>query len=569
MSYAHLHVSAPPTHRSRLLTATVALAVLGLGGTVLAATAEAALPAAGETVMTSVDLSTPPSFAGAGALNTVVSADGRFVAFSSPSTNLTSIDPHGHFQIYKRDMVTGVTSLVSLAMSGNDSGDSDSSEPAISADGRYISFTSTSRNLALPVPLGVGVSQVYVVDTVTSSTRLLSMTPGLLSAGDRRSWNSSISADGSLVAYQSFADDLVTGLLPTTTQVYVSKTTASPMTRLVSARNATTNGLPNDQAVDPSISGDGRSVAFASQATDLMAVPSGGLSQVYVRVLATDTTSLISIDQADASLAGDGGSGRPSLSFDGSRVAYESGATNLSAAATGGNGQVFLFDRATMKNVLQSVARDGTSGADDTSVDPSISADGSRVAFLSMATDLTDISTFGVTQVYVHQVGTSTTRAMSVQSGDATAGGSLRSLEVALSGDGGYVAFTSVAPGLSAVPGSSDRSQTYLRAYSAVAPTPSATATAEPTSTPSNTTTSATPAPPTGPGTGVASGQGGTGGSGRLASTGMSQAPIIVAGIAALVLALVGGSILVGARAARRRKRAAGATDVDAVDPVE
>ncbi|PPF80752.1 hypothetical protein C5B96_10725 [Subtercola sp. Z020] len=547
----------------------MALAVLGLGGTVLAATAEAALPAAGETVMTSVDLSTPPSFAGAGALNTVVSADGRFVAFSSPSTNLTSIDPHGHFQIYKRDMVTGVTSLVSLAMSGNDSGDSDSSEPAISADGRYISFTSTSRNLALPVPLGVGVSQVYVVDTVTSSTRLLSMTPGLLSAGDRRSWNSSISADGSLVAYQSFADDLVTGLLPTTTQVYVSKTTASPMTRLVSARNATTNGLPNDQAVDPSISGDGRSVAFASQATDLMAVPSGGLSQVYVRVLATDTTSLISIDQADASLAGDGGSGRPSLSFDGSRVAYESGATNLSAAATGGNGQVFLFDRATMKNVLQSVARDGTSGADDTSVDPSISADGSRVAFLSMATDLTDISTFGVTQVYVHQVGTSTTRAMSVQSGDATAGGSLRSLEVALSGDGGYVAFTSVAPGLSAVPGSSDRSQTYLRAYSAVAPTPSATATAEPTSTPSNTTTSATPAPPTGPGTGVASGQGGTGGSGRLASTGMSQAPIIVAGIAALVLALVGGSILVGARAARRRKRAAGATDVDAVDPVE
>ncbi|RFA23615.1 TolB family protein [Subtercola boreus] len=551
-----------PRPRSAVALGVAALA-LGAAGLLASGSAFAALPAPDTTAMVSV---TPlvPSTAGNNISNEVsVSGDGRFVAFTSLADNLVGIGSHDKSQVYKRDLLTGTTTLVSAALIGVDSGTDDSTDPSISADGRYVSFTSMALNLGpSDDPRNVH-NQIFVRDTLLGTTRELSLIPGGLTGGDDDSTSSSISADGSKVAFQSAATDLLVGVTTTDTQVYLAPNVADPVIQAVSLRDGASLRLPDDDSLQPAISGDGNTVAFVSAASNLAAVPGNGSTQVYTRTLSTSTTKLLSFTSTDKTMAAHNISAGPSVSFDGSRVAYQSKAADLIPESAGIATQVIVFDRSLDANSLVSFNRANTGAGTGISGQPSISADGNAVAFASLS-DLTAVPGGGLSQVYRRDLRTKTTTIVSVQAGTALAAGTRDSLAPALSGDGNFVGFTSSAPSLTDIATRPIQTQTYLRAAGAAAP-PTAPAT------PTATTTPAPPATGT-PGTGgsTGSGQGGSGsggsgsggaggsGSGHLASTGMSQAPIMAAGVSAAVLALVGGSILFGARAARRRRLALG-----------
>jgi Tol biopolymer transport system component len=271
-----------------------------------------------------------------------ISGDGRFVAFVSQATNLlapgTPAVPAGQ-QIYVRDRQTGLTSLVSV---DNDPvtpnpGTGVSSAPSISGDGRFVAFVSLATNLLAPgtpaVPAG---QQIYVRDRQTGLTSLVSVDndPVMPNPGTGVSSAPSISGDGRFVAFVSVATNLLapgTPAVPAGQQIYVRDRTTG-LTSLVSVDN---NVVPNPGtgvSSAPSISGDGRFVAFVSLATNLLAPDPVVLAgqQIYVRDRQLEQSSLASQDNANTNVAGIGGiSGTPSTNSNGGYVAFFSQATNL------------------------------------------------------------------------------------------------------------------------------------------------------------------------------------------------------------------------------------------------
>jgi TolB protein len=197
----------------------------------------------------------------------------------------------------------------------------------------------------------------------------------------------------------------------------------------------------NGNSLVPAISGDGTKVAFVSDASDLTAGPKGEFSNVYMRDLAAGTTQLVSADRAGAGTDG----ATPAISADGLHVAFRSTATLTAEDTPGDASNIFVRDLATATTRLISLSRNGARGANGSSSEPSISADGQRVAFVSTATDLTSRrSPRGKRQVFMRDLNTGTTRLISLNV-NATAGGNDHSLFPSISGDGRFVAFTSLA----------------------------------------------------------------------------------------------------------------------------
>ena len=309
-----------------------------------------------------------------------MSSDGRLVAFVSLSSNLvTSVSGQ---QIYVRDRETGHTTVVSKGSAGT-IGDGPSNAPAISADGRYVAFASASTNLVA----GVSGTQIYVHDRQTDQTTLISKDNTVIPVpGNGVSATPAISATGQFVAFASLSTNL--GAAGGNQQIYLHDrlTGANGTTSLVSKDSVPTAGNGNSSA--PSVSGDGRFVAFVSGATNIVTGFSG--QQVYVHdrnTGANGTNSLISRDNSGTPNAGNQTSSAPSISSDGRYVAFTSLATNLETGVSGQ--QIYLHDRNGPATSL--VSRDNTgsvvegNGSSDT---PSINSNGEFVAFASQATNL-------------------------------------------------------------------------------------------------------------------------------------------------------------------------------------
>src|SRR4030095_13064858 len=138
----------------------------------------------------------------------VVSANGRFVAFESFAFNLVPLGPNSRKNIYRRDLQTGVTTLVSVNLSGNDGGNGDSQNPVISADGRYVAFESRATNLVANDTNTF--SDILVHDMQTGVTTLISVNSTGTGSGNQESIKPTISANGRVVVFQSFASNLST-----------------------------------------------------------------------------------------------------------------------------------------------------------------------------------------------------------------------------------------------------------------------------------------------------------------------------------------------------------------------
>ncbi|MGD8168628.1 cell wall-binding repeat-containing protein [Herbiconiux sp. P16] len=284
-----------------------------------------------------------------------------------------------------------------------------------------------------------------------------------------------MSADGRFVAFVSAAHNL-TGIpvLPSETQVYVRDVT-SGQTVLVSVNAAGAAG-GNESSFDPSISDDGRYVAFTSWASDLdTSVTYDGHTQIYLRDLTTGSTHLVSRNSTGTA-AGAYNSFQPSLSGDGSRLAFGSIATNLLPGTSVDVSQIF---GAEMKSGVMTVVRllsmrdanlpsPGQLGNGD-SYSPSMSRDGNVVAFASQSTNLSSNAVSGtVSQIFLHAIDSGTTGLVSVAP-DGSGGGNRDSSRPVVSADGRRIAYDSQAGNLSPKSAGTVDEQVYLRDTSVLA----------------------------------------------------------------------------------------------------
>jgi Tol biopolymer transport system component len=320
----------------------------------------------------------------AGSFDASISGDGRFIAFRSAAANL----PSGNgttTQVYVHDRLTGTTRLVSKT-SGGVAADGASGPPTISRDGRYVAFSSPANNL----PLGDGVlSQVYVHDRTTGKTKVVARTASDFPDGNTQS--PSISGDGRIVAFESRSTHLPQGDGAAMMYAYDRSTRKA---RLVSVNG---QGLAADgPSAGAIVSADGRVVTFWSRSSNLPG-GDGTTDQVYAHDLTTGKTTLIS--KTTGGSAGTGGdSTEPGISGDGRFIAYKSQAANL-PAGDGTRAHIYLFDRRTKTTRLLS-RNSLRQPANANSFSPSISADGTFASFESYATNLPG-SRNSRTQVYV------------------------------------------------------------------------------------------------------------------------------------------------------------------------
>jgi Tol biopolymer transport system component len=413
---------------------------LVLGGLLAVALGALAVPAsAGVATKTKrVSVSSAGGEANDASYSPSISADRRFVAFRSYATNLVGGDTNGAADVFVRDRRTGKTRRVSLNSAGAE-GDGSSYNPSISADGRFVGFQSDATNLVGGDANGA--SDVFVRDRRTGKTRRVSVSsPG--GEGNGGSYDPSISADGRFVAFNSDASNLVGGDTNGATDVFV-RDRKTGKTRRVSVSSA--GGEGNDASYSPSISADGRFVAFQSFASNLVGGDTNGFTDVFVRNRKTGKTRRVSVSSAGAE--GDGGSYHPSISADGRFVALVSSATNLVGGDTNGFSDVFLRNRRRQRTTRVSVSSAGAQGNSGSFlIDPLVvSADGRFVAFISNATNLVSSPTSGE-QDFLRDRKAHKTRLLSVSTSGVQADSN--SWDPALTPDGRFVAFPSSATNL-------------------------------------------------------------------------------------------------------------------------
>jgi Tol biopolymer transport system component len=321
-----------------------------------------------------------------------ISSDGRYVAFYSHATNLVAGDTNGFRDVFVHDRQTGQTTRVSVDSTGVE-GDADSSWHSISSDGRYVAFDSRATNLVAGDTNGS--EDVFVHDRQTGQTTRASVdSTGI--EGDGDSVLPRISSDGRYVAFESLATNLVAGDTNGSYDVFVHDRQTGQTTRV----SVDSTGVEGDADSSwPSISSDGRYVAFHSYATNLVAGDTNGSRDVFVHDRQTGQTTRVSVDSTG--IEGDGGSSYQSISSDGRYVAFYSYATNLVTGDTNSFRDVFVHDRQTGQTTRVSVDSTGAEG-DRESAWPSISSDGRYVAFDSVATNLVAGDNNGFRDVFVH-----------------------------------------------------------------------------------------------------------------------------------------------------------------------
>jgi Tol biopolymer transport system component len=323
-----------------------------------------------------------------------ISSDGRWVTFTSSATNLVSGDTNAVDDVFVHDRATGATARASVD-SASVQGNGTSFGSAISSDGRYVAFTSEASNLVTGDTNAV--QDVFVRDRAAGTTSRASV-DSLGTQADGASTGAAISSDGSVVAFDSDATNLVAGDANGATDVFVRDRTAGATSR---ASVATGGAEANDLSNTPSLSGDGRYVAFWSIATNL--APGAALSDVYVRDRVAGTTTLASVDSAGAPSTGGAGNLGVAISGDGRWVAFQAYSTNLVSGDTNGVSDVFVRDTVLGFTVRASISTAGVQG-NDNSQTPSLSADGQTVAFFSPASTLVAGDTNGGSDVFVREL---------------------------------------------------------------------------------------------------------------------------------------------------------------------
>ncbi|MGJ3245306.1 MAG: hypothetical protein ACFE0I_04435 [Elainellaceae cyanobacterium] len=332
-----------------------------------------------------------------------ISADGRYVVFSSNANNLVPGDTNGVPDLFRKDLTTGAIARLSVDSNGTQSPanvlNNNQYRPSISADGRYVAFQSRA-------PLtGVSGEGVFVRDAVASTTTLASVNSNGVPANSPSS-SPSISADGRFVAFSSLASNLSPQDTGIDFDIYM-RDRIEQTTTLVSVNSQGQKGdgfsvnesFLNDDALNPVMSPNGRYVVFQSTYSNLVPNDTNGYSDVFMHDLQTGTTTRISVDSNGNQANGGSEIGFPksAVSADGRYVVFQSGASNLVPDDTNNATDVFVRDTVagtTTRVSLNSNGEEPVGGFLGTSsFGGTISADGSKVVFVSNGANLNDTGT--------------------------------------------------------------------------------------------------------------------------------------------------------------------------------
>ena len=387
-----------------------------------------------------------------------ISADGRYVAFETSATSLDGGvgDFNGARDIYVHDSVSGLTQWISYSPvnSGVPWQNNGGSRPDISADGRYVVFSSSAANL-VPDVLN-GYEDIYVYDRTDTIMQRISLAYNG-SEANSSSGQPRITPDGRYVAFASFADNLVpndtNGLNSEGMDYFVHDVMTGVTERVNVATDGSESTFTLIYGMDyrPAISSDGRYVAFTSDAGNLVSNDTNNSYDVFVRDRIAGTTERVSI--ATDGTEGNGHSGGPStllsgflsISDDGRYVAFESMASNLVSQNLTEMYNVYVHDRQTGITELVNVATDGTP-ANCASSEPSMTPDGRFVAFKSCATNFVPNDTGGGSAIFVRDRTAGVTAQMTIgnDGNQSNFGGE----QPAISADGNFIAFVSAADNL-------------------------------------------------------------------------------------------------------------------------
>jgi hypothetical protein len=317
-----------------------------------------------------------------------ITPDARFVAFESTVPTLVTGPQVVEPQIYLHDRDTCTTTRLSETASGQP-GDSSSSSAAISADGTIVLFQSSATNLVA----GASGLQLYAYDAATTSIELISRSEtGVM--GNNISGSASISADGRWITYVSLASNLVPGDTNASRDIFLYDRDIGS-TQIVS--RAVSGLLGDNQSNRAHVSGNGRFITFDSLASNLDPAPTNGAYQSYLLDRDVDgngvfdepgTTSLTRV-----SINNDGASGNSSSTWavatdDGLKVAFASDATNLVPGDSNARTDIFVRNLATGETTRESVGPGGAQTSAGTYFPLRFSADGRYLTFHSGAPEL-------------------------------------------------------------------------------------------------------------------------------------------------------------------------------------
>ncbi len=379
-----------------------------------------------------------------------ISADGRYVFFVSQAANLGG-GSSGLWQVYRHDNSTGVTDLASVGYDALPGADS-SFGGTCSADGLHVAFFGYASNIVAGLPPAN--AAVFTHDMVSGDNQIASLYDGTTTpAADASS--PSMSANGQRVVFTSSDPSVVSGIAGLRFRIFLRDFGSGHTTLISSSSSGTDGNASSDLAA---VSADGTRVAFDSLATNLVTGANNGKLQVYVKNISTGEVKLASATAGGTQGTDDSGlvtvgavnQREPAtISSDGTYAAFTSKATNL---VTGGNGQQHVYRKNLVTGAIEIVSQVETAPGEwtqgnGTSNAPSISADGRYVAFVSKATDLvTPATPVGSQHVFVRDMDTGKVQIASVNSaGVRAAGASFLSL---ISSDARAVAFSSDAANL-------------------------------------------------------------------------------------------------------------------------
>ena len=262
-----------------------------------------------------------------------VSLDGRFVAFSSDSSNLVAGDTNVDWDVFMHDLQSGATTRVSVSSAGNQATGS-SFRPSLSRNGRWLSFQSDAADLVLGDTNGR--NDVFVHDRQTGATSRVSVDSSG-AQGDATSQMGSISADGSCVAFDSDSTNLVAGDTNWDWDVFVHSRNTGVTTRVsVDSSGAQANRF----SFSGSLSENGRYVAYFSMATNLVVDDSNGAMDIFLQDRVNGAVSRLSV--SNTGVQGNSSSQLPAITPDARFVAFESYSSNLVAADTNATQDIFV-----------------------------------------------------------------------------------------------------------------------------------------------------------------------------------------------------------------------------------
>lgn len=381
----------------------------------------------------------------------VLSDNGRFAVFSSAAENLvTGADTGGYKQVYLRDRTTGELRLISQGLA-NMGANGNSYAARISADGSRIVFLSEASDLISGA--SIVATSVYLYDVTSSTMSLVShRSTGAEIGINDVSTAAALSLDGSKVVFATWATDVIVGVgdANSAMDLYLYDVSSGANT-LISHRSNSSTNTANAEVRAFAISGDGTKVVYESYATNVVpGVSDDNFSvDLFLYDVATGSNTLVTRSASSATAVSEGGGFNASISYDGSRVAFESFSSNLTAGDSNFDNDIFLFSTNTGTNRLVSHRSNSTTiSANAGSYTAEISRDGSRIVFESWATNLITGFSGSTGQVYVHNVGTNVNTLVSRASGSTTTGADGDSSIASLSADGQVLLYQSSSTNL-------------------------------------------------------------------------------------------------------------------------